>query len=230
MTLQCTLIDDERHALDVLRSFVQRTPGLQLAGSYTDPLKALSEINNGNVPDIAFIDVDMPQINGLDLAARLPKRTKIVFTTSFREYAADAYEQEAADYLMKPIAYERFLRCITRLSATLAANHPGMLFIKDVLKGTMAGVPASEVIFISAALNYLELHLAEKKMMVYGGLSDFADKLPPSFYRVHRSYIVNLRHVQSAGPTSLVMNNGAIIPVGGKYRPELRKAIRNKNE
>ena len=106
MNLSCYVIDDEFHALELLIAFIAKTPGLELAGASTKPLAALPEIQN-HPPDITFLDVDMPDLSGLDLAGLINRQTTVVFTTSYREFAPEAFEKEASDYLLKPIDDER---------------------------------------------------------------------------------------------------------------------------
>ena len=143
MNLTCYIVDDESHSIEILKSFIEKTPGLELAGSSTDPLFALNEVMVAGPPDITFLDVDMPELSGLELAGLINEYTKVVFTTSFPEYAIDAFEIDAEDYLLKPIAYERFLKSIKKVKKNMLEKSPGndqpddFFLIKSEIKGKM---------------------------------------------------------------------------------------------
>ena len=111
--ISCIVVDDEPLAVEMLAGYVCRTPSLELAGSYTDPVQALSEIR-ASKPDVVFMDIQMPDISGLELSRMLPKETRVIFTTAFRQYALDSYEVEAIDYLLKPIRYQKFLEAVAK--------------------------------------------------------------------------------------------------------------------
>src|SRR5690242_19383503 len=119
MNLTCYIADDERHAIDVLQAFIERTPGLQLAGTTTQAEQALADIRQLK-PALTFLDIDMPRINGLQIAKETKELTQIVLTTSYREYGPEAYEQDVADYLLKPVAYDRFSQSVDRARRNLA--------------------------------------------------------------------------------------------------------------
>ncbi|TWR26777.1 response regulator transcription factor [Mucilaginibacter achroorhodeus] len=219
MKLQCIVVDDEPAALDILARYIQRTPYLELSATYLNPLEALSAIP----PDLAFVDVDMPGMNGLEFAKKCSKETIIVFTTSFREYAADAYEQAAADYLLKPVSHERFLRCTARIMERLPARDPSpALLIKDALKAQVVQIPADDVIRISGALDYVEFHLNDRKLMAYKSMDKALKDLPSFFVRVHRSHIINSHHISGIRPGLLTMDDHTEVPVGRKYQSALK--------
>ncbi|RFZ92883.1 DNA-binding response regulator [Mucilaginibacter conchicola] len=224
MEISCVVIDDERHAVDVIETFIRQTRGLIFQAGYTDPLRALDELRK-KPADLAFIDVDMAAVNGLTLAEKLPVSTTIVFTTSYREYAVEAYAIAAADYLLKPISYERFLQCIERIKERLApALNPPQLFVKDHRKGKNVPVLLEEITYISAALNYLELHFQDTKILLYGGLTELKSRLPENFVRIHRSYVINTAQIRTKAATSVTLNCGSVIPVGRSYSGAFKKA------
>lgn len=224
MNLRCLLIDDERPALELLESFIRRTPGLRIAARFTDPERALSNLN-GLQFDVAFLDVDMPGIGGLELAERLPKATKIVFTTAYRQYAVEAYEKAAADYLLKPFLYQRFLKCIGRLTERqhLPAAY---LYIKKAGDGVTVRVALHELMYVSAALNYVELHLADRKIRVYSGLEYLFKELPKNFTKIHRSYIVNRNFIRMVAGQTIVLENGTMLPISRSHLTPLKDEIK----
>ncbi|OJW17973.1 LytTR family DNA-binding domain-containing protein [Mucilaginibacter sp. 44-25] len=224
MNLRCLLIDDERPALDLLESFIRRTPGLRIAASFTDPERALSHLNVLQF-DVAFLDVDMPGISGLELAEKLPNAKKIVFTTAYRQYAVDAYEKAAADYLLKPFLYQRFLKCIGRLNERqhLPAAY---LYFKEAGDGLTVRVALHELMYVSASLNYVELHLNDRKIRVYSGLEYLLKELPSNFTKIHRSYIVNRNCIRMLAGQTIVLDNGTMLPISRSRLAQLKEEIK----
>src|SRR6476620_4809192 len=115
----CYIVDDESHAVETLSAYIERVPGLSLIGSATNPLIALEEISGTVHPDITFLDVDMPQLSGIELAGLINDRTKVIFTTAFSDYAVAAFEKNASDYMLKPISFERFLTSVKKVTDNL---------------------------------------------------------------------------------------------------------------
>lgn len=223
------VIDDEEHSLIVLTDYIQRTPGLQLLGTATKPLEALHQISSGPAPDLIFADIDMPEISGLELAGLLPGSSQLVFITSFPEYAVDAFEKSARDYLLKPFSYERFLKCIQKVRSIPAAAAPPLqddaFFVKHG-KGTLYRLQPSKVIYVEADLNYIHIHLPEERLTVYLTLKEMEEKLPAGqFLRVHKSFLVNPSHIIVAEPGQLKMVNQHIVPVGRLFRPALSQKL-----
>lgn len=227
MSLSCYLIDDEYHALDILEDHIRRTPGLTLAGRTTDPLQGLEALSSGKAPDLTFIDIDMPELSGLDLAGLVNRSTTVIFTTSYREYAVEAFEKEAADYLLKPIFYERFLKCIQRVRLGLQKqNVPALsptLFVKTGVKGRLRGIPIEDIRYAAAALNYIEIFLPEERVLTYLTLGELMAQLPEDrFSRIHRSYLVNHRFIGTLEYSRLTLNDQTVLPVGRLYRAGFR--------
>jgi two-component system LytT family response regulator len=231
MSLTCYIVDDEFHAVEILEEYIRITPGLELLSSSTKPLHALEEIT-AQRPAITFLDIDMPGINGLDFAGLVNSLTTIIFTTSYRNYAPEAFEKEAADYLLKPISYERFLRSIQKVrknssaTAALPDETPSSFFIKTGIRGKLLRVVISEIIYISSALNYIEIHFKEQKLMTYLSIAEILEKLPQgSFSRIHKGFIVNHHFLQSIEYAQVKLQDQTILPVGRAFRSEFRKKI-----
>lgn len=171
MMISCYIIDDESEAIGLLKEYIEKTPGLELVGSSQDPVKALDEITGPLAPDITFMDVDMRQLSGMELAGMVNLYTTIVFTTGFTEYALQAFEKEAFDYLLKPINYERFLKCIQRVKRKMhrpvsaAGLEEDFFNIKSEIKGRMVKIRFEEVIYVEGAVNYIQIHTTGSKHM-----------------------------------------------------------------
>jgi DNA-binding LytR/AlgR family response regulator len=140
MNLKCYVIDDEYHSVEMLLSYIDQTDGLELQGFSTNPLIALNEVTGTNPPDITFLDVEMPELSGMEFAEMANLYTKIIFTTSFQEFALEAFEKEAFDFLLKPISYPRFRRSVQRVqldvkkAEALQKKKRDFFFVKRKLK------------------------------------------------------------------------------------------------
>lgn len=224
MNLTCYIVDDESYAIDVLKTFIEETPGLELSGFSTDPKQAIDEVAGSKAPDVTFVDIDMPGLSGMEFAGIAMFHTKIVFTTSHPEYALAAFEKEAFDYLLKPIRYERFLKTVTRLKRDLRSkimprDTDVYFYIKADLKGKWVRVTIAEIFYVEGALNYLIIHFAASKQMAYLTMEDITRKLPKNqFVRVHRSFIVNNDRIKVLSQGQLTLDNHAVVPLGRTYK------------
>jgi DNA-binding LytR/AlgR family response regulator len=225
MNISCYVVDDEAGAIALLTEYIGRTPGLELVGSSLNPLTALDELTSANAPDITFIDVDMRQLSGLELAGLVNLYTTVVFTTAFPEYALQAFEKEAFDYLLKPINYERFAKCIQhakRKKKLTAENHSireDFFTIKSEVKGRMVKVKFDEVIYIEGAVNYIQIHTTGGKHMTYLTMKEIERHLPkPLFARIHRSFMINVNFVKVIERSQVRLENGEALIMGDYYK------------
>lgn len=226
MSISCYVIDDESGAIALLTEYIERTPGLELAGTSLNPLTTLDKLTSENAPDITFIDVDMRQLSGLDLAGMVNLYTTVVFTTAFPEYAVQAFEKEAFDYLLKPINYDRFVKCIqrakrkmTRQAKSVYPIREDFFNIKSEIKGRMVKIKFDEVIYIEGAVNYIQIHTTEGKHMTYLTMKEIEHHLPkPLFARIHRSFIVNVNFVKIIERSQIKLENGESLTMGDYYK------------
>ncbi|MDO3641251.1 LytTR family DNA-binding domain-containing protein [Mucilaginibacter sp. L3T2-6] len=227
LNITCYIADDESHAIKTLERYAEKTADLELAGTATDAAVALEAIMRLR-PAVAFLDIGMPGIDGLQLAGLLGGPTKIVFVTGRREFGPEAFALSALDYLLKPVSYERFLQCVARLRTP--AEQPGtassFFFVKTGAKGRLEKICIPEIIYISAALNYVEIHFKERTVLTYLSFSDLLEKLPADqFLRIHKSYIVNLESVSVLEYGQLVLYSGITLPIGRVFRDTLQKTL-----
>lgn len=225
--MRCIIVDDEPLAVELMAGYVRKTPSLELAGSFTDPVAALSQIKE-IVPDLVFMDIQMPDLNGLELSRMLPEQTMVVFTTAFREYAFESYEVDAVDYLLKPIRYQKFVEAVARAGKRkLSALEPDMhdeehresAFFK--VDGQFRNINFKDIVYVSAMKDYVMLKLQGEKEPVVTHLTmkTVVDLLPASrFMRVHRSYIVALDKIMSIDGNGNIMLGEELIPVSDTYR------------
>ncbi|QHS56560.1 response regulator transcription factor [Mucilaginibacter sp. 14171R-50] len=220
--LTCLVIDDERHAAELLTTYISKTPGLEAFGLYTDPLKALEVFAAGRgIPDMTFLDIDMPELSGIDLAGMIGGRSTVIFTTSYREYGPEAFEKNAADYLLKPISYERFLYCIQKIRQERPVRELNdYFFIKTDIKGKMLRINTTDIRYIESNGNYVQLFLAKEKVIAYLTLGEILAQLPQAdFSRIHRSFVVAHAYIRSVEHGQVRLQDRAdTLPVGEAYR------------
>ena len=228
-TLRCIIVDDEPLAVKMLEGFVARTPFLELAGSFNDPVLALSEIRVQS-PELVFLDIQMPDLDGMELSRMLPPETRVIFTTAFKQYAFESYEVSALDFLLKPIRYQKFLEAAQKAqewfalkeaaSAPVPSAEKTSVFLK--VDGVLRKVELSDILFVEGMKDYVMFHLASVRQPLVTHLTMKAveDLLPPEqFMRIHRSYILGLEHIASVSPQGDVKVGDALLHVSEGYRP-----------
>lgn len=217
MKLKCIIIDDEPIARKILQEFVEDIDFLELMGHAGNSMEAMSLLNNTNV-DIIFLDINMPKINGIDFLKSLKTNANIIMTTAYAEYAVEAYGLDVLDYLVKPIAFDRFLKAcnkakeirelknITQAQTIKINDH---FFIK--CDNHIEKVFYNDLIYAEAMLNYVMLNTSLKKMMVYVTIKSLEEQLPANiFIKVHKSFIVNINKIKSIEGNILNIGNEKI--------------------
>jgi len=221
--ISCYIIDDEPHAIEILTDLISQIPGLGLAGSATNPLVGLEAITSGLKPDLTFVDINMPELSGMELAAMIAPFTTVVFTTAYDQHAVEAFEKNALDYLLKPVTIERFLRCVNkyRTSRPLKSDESDHFFIKGEVRKKFIRVNLDEIMYVEASRNYVIIFLEDgQKLRAYLTLSEVEEHLPSErFSRLHLSFIVNDEKIKViAGSEVFLRNNKALMMGGGPYR------------
>ncbi|RVT98445.1 response regulator transcription factor [Mucilaginibacter limnophilus] len=234
--IRCYVIDDETDAVALLRDYIESTPGLELCGSAENPLEALDFLTSAQAPDITFVDIDMRQLTGLELAGMVNLYTTVIFTTAFPQYALQAFEKEAFDYLLKPIDRERFLKCIQRVKRKWHRMGSGpaeekleYFNIKSEIKGRMVRIRFDEVIFIEGAVNYIQIHTVNGKHMTYLTLKEIMQHLPRKlFTRIHRSFVININYARIIERNQVRLEDGRYLPMGDHYKEQFLKDMDDK--
>ncbi|UOQ73997.1 LytR/AlgR family response regulator transcription factor [Hymenobacter cellulosilyticus] len=236
--ISCLIVDDEQGAIDILKTFIEKTPFLTLAGSTTNPIEALSMVQDQAI-DLIFLDIHMPQISGLDFMRLLKGKSKVILTTAYSEFAVEGFELEALDYLLKPIAFERFLKAAqkalnTSMDSTArwqpAEKEDDYIFVKTESKGKMTKVNFDEIVFVEGMKNYISINTADDRIVTLLNIKDLEDRLPPkNFMRVHKSYIVSLNKIKALdGNQILFKDMKAYVPLGETYRNAFFEALQEK--
>lgn len=233
----CIIVDDEQHAIDVLEHYVKQIPSLQLLASFTNPLQALELLNREKV-DLLFLDIQMPEISGLDFIRAIQGRSKVILTTAYSEFVTEGFELEVEDYLLKPIPFPRFIKAIQRIHSappTTELPNSGALvddyfFVKTELKGKMLRINFKDIDYIESMKNYVAIHHNGIRTMALLTMKDLEDRLPATrFLRIHRSFIIAVDKITAIeGNTVLLRNIREGILLGDTYRPAFLEKMKGK--
>lgn len=227
LKISCFIIDDEEHAIDLLTHHIEKVPFLQLVGSSTEPVSALSTIKAKPV-DLLFLDVQMPYLSGIELLNVLNINIQVILTTAYTEYALAGYEFAVIDYLLKPISFDRFLQAVNKIQnfqenkeeASLLTNP--YLFIKTDRKGKLIKIDVSKVVIIEGLKNYISIYLEDdERIVAFITMKEIERHLnATAFMRVHKSYIIALKHVRSieGNQIRLASYPQRSIPIGNVFK------------
>lgn len=235
--IRCMIVDDEESAINVLKKHIEKIPFLELVGTALDPLDALEQLHYKEV-DVIFLDIHMPNISGLEFMELVKGRSKVVLTTAYSEFAIEGFEQEAMDYLLKPIAFDRFLKTAQRAlnnqspiqtEPLPAEKENDYIFVKTEMKGRMVKVLFRDIIYIEGLKNYVSFYTHDERIISYISFKQLEDILPSSFLRVHKSYIISLDRVRAVDGNQILLHNvKAYIPLGETYRNAFFTTLQDK--
>ena len=226
--MTCLAIDDEPKALEVIERYCQKISLISLKATFREPLKAIEFLNLEKV-DLIVLDINMPDISGMQLLQTLSPRPLIIFTTAYSQYAVESYELNALDYLLKPITFDRFLMAINKAAAALSSKNttgPDEDAAVLIKSGPQTfRVKVSEILYLEKDGNYITVHLKDGNILIRENLGDVFDLVPAAdFIRVHKSYVVGIRHISMIEVHQLIVN-GEKIPIGSTYRDSLRDRL-----
>ena len=226
--ITCIAIDDEPKALEVIERYCKKTSLVNLRATFREPVKAIEFMNREKV-DLIFLDINMPDISGMQLVQTLSPRPMIIFTTAYSHYAVESYDLNALDYLLKPITFERFLAAINKAATTQPAkNSPAnddelTVFIKSGPQTYQ--VKVADILYLEKDGNYITVHLKDKKILIRENMGDIFDLVPETdFVRVHKSYVVAVKHISMIEVHQLSIGVTKI-PIGSTYREPLRARL-----
>jgi DNA-binding LytR/AlgR family response regulator len=228
---QCYIIDDESYAIETLKKYAEDSGQLEVVGTSQNPLEAIRFINEHKKIDITFLDIDMPEMSGLDVADNIFANTAIIFTTGHAGYAVNGFEKNISDFLLKPISFARFMKSLTKVAADLEKKNPmeqkndTYFFVNPGIKGKMLKINYADVIYIEGLNNYVIIHTPAVSHTIYLTMKEMEAGLKPDFFlRIHKSYIINIDKVtQMEGNT--VMVEDIQLPVGSSYKEKLANKI-----
>ncbi len=224
--IRCIAVDDEPLALSLIKSYVEQHPKLELVCTCSSATQALDVIKREQ-PDLLFLDIQMPSMTGIELASHIDAfRTKVVFTTAFSQYALESFRVDATDYLLKPISYDNFSRCVDKIERLLGGTGNSDTTPNDymVIKADyrLVKVQHSEVLYLESLRDYVLVALADgTQLKTLSTLKGIESTLPKNLFgRVHRSFIVNLSNVKVVERNTIIFGRTAI-PISESYRPEV---------
>ena len=231
--LTCAIVDDDPVNRLTLEHYVALTDSLRLAATLTDGLEGLTYFRAGHRVDVLFLDVEMPQLSGLELLRVLPDPPLVVLTTAHESFAVDAFALQVTDYLVKPFDFGRFSQAVRRVHqqagrlagpTTPPADLGSDLFVK--VNNKLVRVNFDEVLYVEALSDYVVIVTDKQKYIVYTTLKAFAHRLPfEHFVRVHRSYILNLRRVEAIESNLALVPGGQEVPIGKSYQEAVFRKI-----
>ena len=231
MPLTCIIVDDEPLAVKLMESFVAKTPDLKLLGSFTDSVEAINAIKEQK-PNLLFLDIQMPDLNGMELAHMITAETKVIFTTAFKEYAFESYEVSALDFLLKPIRYNKFIAAVEkakeRFNVTLPSSNPTPhsklhtpqnLFVR--VDGELRNITIENIVYVNGMKDYVMFYLdgETKPLITHLTMKAVEEMLPPDkFLRVHRSYIIAVDKIRKVDRNDCIYIGNEIIHVPDGYQ------------
>ncbi len=231
--ITCIAIDDEPLALKQMVEYINKTPFLKLAGQFESAMKAMLFLQESQV-DLMFVDINMPDLSGMDFVKSLNNPPKVVFTTAYSEYAVEGFRVNALDYLLKPISYTDFLKAANKAKEQLGSTEgqtdqinykEDFLFIKSEYK--VIRIKLTDIKYIEGMREYVRIHLVNAKpVMTLASMKNFEQSLPDElFMRVHRSYIVNLNQITTIERNRIIFDEKVYIPVSEQYSEKFKKYL-----
>lgn len=233
MKLSTIVVDDQPHAIELLTDYIQKTPFLQLSSTFTNPVDALHFVSQHSV-DLIFLDIEMPELTGIEFMNILDGKCKIILTTAYIQYAVQGFDFNAIDYLSKPIAFERFLKAAQKALNTAFPPTPSphiisskdkiedILFVKTEKKGKLQKIALNDIYYIEGESNYVSIYTESDRIPTLLNIKDLEDQLPKGqFFRVHKSYIVSVSKINSIEKSHVVLKKPARdihIPLGLTYK------------
>ncbi len=243
MTYKCIIVDDERPALKLLDAYISKLPHLELVVACESGMEAIVSLQRHQV-DILFLDIQMPDLTGLELLKTLNKKPQVILTTAYRDYAVEGFALDVTDYLVKPFSFERFIQGVNKATEILTLKHidspsvvntredstatstspqDGHIFLKVGHK--MDKVAIHNILYIESMREYIGVHTAEKRYIVHHTMKAMEERLPPpQFMRIHRSYLINMNQIDGIKGNMVLIKDQQLV-IGGSYRKDFFERI-----
>lgn len=228
--ISCIAIDDEPMALEVIERYCEKSGLTDLKATFREPVKAIEYLNRESI-DLVFLDINMPDVNGIQLLRTLTANPMVIFTTAYSKYAVESYDLNAIDYLLKPITFERFLASVNKAmslktlkNGTIAKDDDdASIFVKSGPQTYQ--VKVNDILYLEKDGNYITVFLKDKSILMRENMGDIFDLVPAAdFIRVHKSYVVAIRHITMIEVHQLTIGQ-AKIPIGSTYRENLKSRL-----
>lgn len=232
MAIQCIVIDDEPLAVQVITEFIRKMPELQLQRSFYDPVEALAWLKQDKTVSLIFLDIQMPQLTGIEFMQLLQGQADVIIVSAYDEYALEGFEYEAVDYLLKPVSFERFVKAVQKVinkqtahtSRETALPPHDSIFIRTDKR--IVRVNLGDILYVEALRNYVAIQTHTQKILTLQNLRSFEDILPPShFIRVHKSFVIAIDKISSVEKQRVAIGPH-MVPVGDAYVKQFYDAIK----
>jgi two-component system, LytTR family, response regulator len=234
--INCMIIDDEQAAIDVIKHHIKNVPSLSLVAENISPVEALEVIYTQKI-DLVFIDIQMPDLSGLDFIKLTKNRCKFILCTAYKQYALDGYEHNVVDYLLKPISFERFLQAVQKAQEMLNPTNFGKevnpsksndyIFVKT--DGRLQKIVFSDILFVEGLGNYVTIITKKGRFVALLNIKDLEESLPAEiFMRVHRSYIISLDQIEFVEGNQIYLDSNTFVPLGETFKNQLWSALDSK--
>lgn len=227
--LRCAVIDDEFLSVELISNYIRQTPGLQLVAATTRPGEVLQLVAHEAL-DLLFVDIQMPELTGIEITKLINRKVKVVFTTAYANYAVEGFELDIADFLLKPVTYERFLVAVEKIKNRLADTQPlqtvaptDHIFVKTTYRNKR--VNFADIYYLEALRDYIGFHTTGGKLLTLDSMRNLETVLPADqFIRIHKSYLINKSKIDFIEKGQVVINQVAL-PIGNAYRESFLKRV-----
>jgi DNA-binding LytR/AlgR family response regulator len=232
--MKCIIVDDEPLAIEILESYVSKIDQLQLAGTFRNAIAAFTFLQQNQV-DLIFLDIQMPKLSGIEFLKTLKSPPKVIFTTAFRDYAIEGFDLEVADYLLKPISFERFLKAVAKVMhkdvvpqvapQQAKADSGGDNYVFFKVDKKMVKTKMSDILFIESIKDYVKVRTTEKEIITQQKISYLEESLPKEqFIRIHRSFIINRERIDAYSATDVEIGKHQV-PIGRNYKNDVIRLL-----
>ena len=233
-TIKCLIVDDEPLAIEVIKEYIERVPQLELVRTCPDAMEALQAVNNFTV-DLLFLDIEMPEMNGIDFLKSLSNPPQVILTTAFRKYAFDSYDVDVVDYLLKPISFNRFFKSISKyIKLNSSKTQQSVIEKPQPSKSSSIYVYADkknvkvhldDIIYVESIKDYVRIHTEDKNLISKATITKYENLLPETFLRIHRSFIVNTTKITAYTQHDIEINTKEI-PIGSSYKKKVSEYMK----
>lgn len=224
--LKCIIVDDEFLAISLLSRYVEKVPFLELVFSSENPISAMEFIQN-NEADLIFLDIQMPELSGINFMKIVGDKLKYILTTAYSEYALEGYEHNVIDYLLKPISFERFEKSVNQAKERFALNEnqeKTYFFVKS--SGQQHKILFQDILYIESIKDYANIKTENQEYIVLDTLKSLENQLPDAFVRIHKSFILNTNQIKSVTSKSVILQSNQEIPIGESYKMNLLNILK----
>ena len=232
--MKCIIVDDEPLAIEIMESYVSKVEQLKLAGTFRNAVSAFTYLQQNPV-DLIFLDIQMPKLSGIDFLKTLKNPPKVIFTTAFRDYALEGFELEVADYLLKPIPFDRFLKAVAKVlhqpnvnTTPPAKTESSDNYVYFKVDKKMVRTRMTDILYIESIKDYVKVKTGDKEIVTQQKISYLEESLPKEqFIRIHRSFIVNREKIDAYSATDIEIGKYHV-PIGRNYKNDVMKILGTK--